>query len=166
MDGLVNALKSCLKSPNQHLTTPTLNALPPFFRLATTSSSEESTTAAVDSVTLRQILTAFLPSGGLLDRLGDNRERIRESAREAMVILGGLAFRTGASSSLHGSLRQKDTGKGPETPYMIWERFFKEAGLQSKNSKVREQVSKAFLRLHSRHLICASGYPCSCEHST
>ena len=93
----------------------------------------------VDSVILRQVLTAFLPAGGLIDRLGDNRERIRDSAREAMVILGGLAFRT-AGSSLQGSLRQKDTGKGPETPYMIWERFFKESGLQSKSAKVREQV--------------------------
>jgi CLIP-associating protein 1/2 len=139
VDALLNALKTCLKHPNHHLTTPTLNALPSFFRLATTGSSAESTTGVVDSVILRQILTAFLPAGGLIDRLGDSRERIRESAREAMVVLGGIAFRTGASS-LQGSFRQKDTGKGPETPYMIWERFFKESGLQSKSAKVREQV--------------------------
>lgn len=139
MDGLTNALKACLKSPNQHLTIPTLNTLPPFFRLATTGTQDENANGIVDSATLRQILTALLPAGGLIDRLGDNREKIREKAREVMVILGGLAFRTSVST-LQGSTKQKDMGKGPETPLMIWERFLKEAGLQNKNAKLREQV--------------------------
>lgn len=85
-------------------------------------------------------MTAFLPSGGLVDKLGDNRERTREKARELMVLLGLLASKAG-TSSLHMSVRGRDTGKGPETPPMIWERFLRESGLQSKVWRVREQVS-------------------------
>jgi CLIP-associating protein 1/2 len=120
------------------LTSATLAALPTFFPLITTGTLDDAN-ATVDTNLLRQVLTAFLPSGGLIDRLGDNRERTREKARESMVVLGGLAFRTG-SSSLHLSTRGRDTGKGPETPFMIWERLLREGGLQSKVWRVREQV--------------------------
>lgn len=94
----------------------------------------------VDAYRARLAMTAFLPTGGgLLDRLGDNRERSREKARESLVILGGLALRCGSSLHMSGS-RVRDVGKGPETPMMIWERFLREGGLQSKVWRVREQV--------------------------
>lgn len=58
-----------------------------------------------------------------------------------MVVLGGLAYRCGGTASAM-STNQKDAGKGPETPLMIWERGLREGGLQSKVWRVREQVRR------------------------
>jgi CLIP-associating protein 1/2 len=98
----------------------------------------------VDAVTLRQVITAFLPAGGVIERLGD-KERAQVKARETLVILGGLAFRSGSTSSM--SSRSRD-GKGPETPILLFERFLREIGLVSKVWKVREQV-----RDHQSHFL-------------
>jgi CLIP-associating protein 1/2 len=100
----------------------------------------------VDAVTLRQVLNAFLPTGGVVDRLGDNREKTREKARETLIILGGLAYRSSAASSMSSKSKE---GKGPETPLMIFERSIREVGLGSKVWKTREQV-----REHS-YFFCA-----------
>ncbi|OCB84439.1 hypothetical protein A7U60_g8425 [Sanghuangporus baumii] len=152
VDGLINALKACLRSSNQHLSAATLAVLPPFIQLLTTRTSKpDDPDEPVDVQKLRLVMTAFLPSGGLLDRLGDNRERSREKARESMVILGGLALRCGTSSfHMSSSSRIRDAGKGPETPIMIWERFLREGGLQSKVWKVREQAILTLV--HARRL--------------
>jgi len=80
-------------------------------------------------------LNAFLPPGGVIDRLGE-REKVQVKARETLVILGGYAFRSGAGSTFSAK-----AGKGSETPIAIFERYLKEGGLASKVWKVREQVA-------------------------
>ncbi|OBZ76525.1 Protein STU1 [Grifola frondosa] len=101
-DALIAVFKTCLRTPNQHLTTATLSALPPLLPLLITRTPRPLPSASpphppppsrvlsIDAHTLRQVLQAFLPAGGVLDRLGDSRERAREKARETLVILGGL----------------------------------------------------------------------------
>lgn len=84
------------------------------------------------------MLQAFLPSGGIVDRLGDSREKNREKAREALVLLGGFAFRCGGTSTMMMS-RSRD-GKGPETPVQFFEKYLRELGLASKAWRLREQV--------------------------
>jgi len=91
----------------------------------------------VDAVTLRQVLNAFLPTGGVVDRLGDNRERTREKACETLVLLGGFAYRSGGTGSAASKSKE---GKGQETPLMVFEKFMREGGLASKVWKAREQV--------------------------
>jgi len=81
-------------------------------------------------------LIAFLPTGGIIDRLGDARERSREKARESLAILGGLAFRAGGGSALAAS----KSGKTQETAMQMFERHLKELGFASKAWRVREQV--------------------------
>ncbi|TDL29310.1 hypothetical protein BD410DRAFT_758063 [Rickenella mellea] len=137
IDELISVLKSSLRTSNQHLATATVSALPSFFPLAI-GGSHDAPAASLNIPTLRHVLTAFLPSGGLVDRLGDNRERVRDKARESLVVLGGLAFRSGGTSP-HASLKSKEAAKGQESPLMLWERFVREAGLQSKVWRVREQ---------------------------
>lgn len=88
---------------------------------------------------LRQLLSTFLSAGGIIDRLGDSRERSREMARESLVILGGLAYQCSAGSQ--SSIRVKDAGKASESPISIFEGHFRENALQSKVWRVREQVS-------------------------
>jgi len=73
--------------------------------------------------------------------LGDNREKARENARQALVVLGGIVFsHSGLSASTAQSLKGKESVKGPEPPMAILERFIKDLGLASKVWRVREQV--------------------------
>ncbi|TFK43149.1 clasp N terminal-domain-containing protein, partial [Crucibulum laeve] len=164
-DALVTVLKTCLRTSNQHLTNATLSVLPPLFPLlisrsvnqapttslpspsASTSTSSVSRSSLIDVMTLRQTLTSFLPAGGIIDRLGD-KERAQLKAREALVILGGFAFRSGATSTMSNKSRD---GKGPETPLMIFERFLKEGGLSSKVWKVREQAILTLVHIRRAH---------------
>ncbi|KAF8897283.1 clasp N terminal-domain-containing protein [Infundibulicybe gibba] len=163
-DDLISALKACLRTSNQHLTTATLSAIPPLLPLLlsrsvhygqspsgsvslTSSTSSVAPSGMVDVVTLRQLLMAFLPAGGVIERLGD-KEKVQLKARETLVILGGYAFRAGTSSSL--STRSRD-GKGVETPLMIFERFLREGGLASKVWKVKEQSILTLVHIRRAH---------------
>ena len=127
-DALIQVVKACLRTPNQHLTTATLSALPPLVPLLVTrppaqiplpssstspaASTSSATSSPVDAHALRQVLTQLMPAGGgVIDRLGDSRERAREKARETLVAMGGFAFRCGGTGSQMG--RSRD-GKGPE----------------------------------------------------
>lgn len=78
---------------------------------------------------------AFLPSPGIFERLGDAREKARDKAREALVSIGGFAFRSSPSGSRLG------TGKGPESSSAMFERQLRDTGLSNKVWRVREQVS-------------------------
>ncbi|CAK5276018.1 unnamed protein product [Mycena citricolor] len=147
-DGLIQVLKVCLRTSNQHLTTATLSALPPLLPLLVAPSAKNdeqnasSTTSNglfVDAVILRQLLLAFLSPGGLIERLGD-KDRMQVKARESIVILGGFAFRANPpASSAHTATAKSRDGKAHETPLMMFERFLRELGLASKVWKVREQ---------------------------
>ncbi|KAF8592524.1 hypothetical protein K439DRAFT_1400409 [Ramaria rubella] len=144
VDELVAGLKACLRTPNQHLSTATLSAVVPLFPLllrrhpsSPSATSTSSTSITADSATLRQALNAFLPSGGIIDRLGDNREKAREKAKDALVAIGAVVF-TSSGSQPAGSFRGKET-RGPESPLQIYERCLREQGLASKSWRVREQ---------------------------
>ncbi|KAI0080767.1 hypothetical protein K474DRAFT_1657611 [Panus rudis PR-1116 ss-1] len=160
-DALITVLKACLRTPNQHLTNATLSALPPLLpRLITraphnasqptspaaSTSSIAASSSLIDAHILRQVLMAFLPPGGVIDRLGDSRDKAREKARETLVILGGFAFHSGGSA-----LGRSRDGKGPETPLMIFERFLKEVGLGSKVWRVREQAILTLAQIRRTH---------------
>jgi CLIP-associating protein 1/2 len=152
-EGLVNILKSSLRSSNSHLTSSTLSALPAILpslitRLshaaqfptnASLAASSSVSSAAFDIPILRSALNAFLPAGGVIDRLGD-KEKVQAKARETLVLLGGYAFRAG------GSTVSTKSGKGQETPLSVFERVLKEGGLASKVWKVREQVLSIYFR--------------------
>ncbi|EIN10669.1 hypothetical protein PUNSTDRAFT_142631 [Punctularia strigosozonata HHB-11173 SS5] len=161
---LINNFKICLRTANQHLQTAILSALPPLLPLlvtrrlgntgstaslgASTSSAASASPAFVDPVTLRQVLNALLASGGAIDRLGDAREKAREKASETIVILGGFAFRCGATGN---ALSRSRDSKGPETPLMMFERLLREVGLSSKVWRVREQSMLVLVRIRRAH---------------
>ncbi|KAL0949584.1 hypothetical protein HGRIS_009633 [Hohenbuehelia grisea] len=165
-DDVITVFKTCLRTSNNHLSAATVSAILPLIPVLTsrhfnlhqsqpaltrsTSSSTSSTAQSshTDVATLRQVLTAFLPSGGLVDRLGD-KERVQQKAREALVLLGGLAFRSGPSNP--NSVKARD-GK-VETPLMIFERCLKEGGLKSKVWKVREQSILTLVHIRRAHHI-------------
>lgn len=146
VDAVLSLFKACLRTSNQHLSNATLNALPSLLPLiiarnvgplqsnAPLASSSNGSSNIIDVPTLRQALSALLPSGGIVDRLGD-KERAQAKAREALVLLGGYAFKASANSAFSSK-----SGKGPETPMMFFERVVKENGLASKVWKIKEQV--------------------------
>ena len=167
-DALLQTLKTCLRTANQHLTTATLAALPPLVPLLVTrppaqiplpsssTSPAASTSSAgaspVDAHALRQVLAQLMPAGGgVLDRLGDARERPRECARETLVVMGGFAFRAGPAGT---SAMNRSRDKGPETPLQMFERFLREGGLGSKVWRVREQVRFRFSFSFWRRGLC------------
>lgn len=146
-DALVAALKTCLRTSNQHLTLATLSALLPFLPLvalpqvSSSATSNGSGPPFSNSHTIRQTFLAFLPTGGVIDRLGEGREKVRDVAREVLVVMGGIALKTSATGI---NIKGKDTlskaQQGPETPLAIFERLLRELGLSSKVWRVREQV--------------------------
>ncbi|KAH9999414.1 clasp N terminal-domain-containing protein [Russula vinacea] len=160
-DAVIQTFRACLRVSHQHLQAATLSALPPLLPLllsnvqtrsaAPPASASASTSSAgsssIDSYTLRQALVAFLPTGGIIDRLGDARERSREKARESLAILGGLAFRAGGGSTLTAS----KSGKTQETALQTYERLLKEIGLTSKAWRVREQSVLTLVDIRRAH---------------
>lgn len=183
-DVLIQTLKVCLRTSNNHLSSATLSALPAFLPLVlshvisapavrpSASVSTSSTSSNVDAPTLRQVLSAFLPTGGIIDRLGEARERPREKARESLVLIGGFAFRLGGGTSFMARSR---SGKETETPLQMFERFLKDGGLGSKVWRVREQASQIVfatvfrtsfphLTTHAIAIHAILGHPHSCAH--
>lgn len=158
-DAVIQTLKACLRISHQHLQAATLHALPPLLPLLlsssparpvttpTSASTSSAGSSSIDSYALRQALIAFLPAGGIIDRLGDARERSREKAREGLVILGGLAFRAGGGSTLAAS----KSGKSQETPLQMFERLLKEIGLASKAWRIREQSILTLVDIRRAH---------------
>ncbi|KAF9246968.1 clasp N terminal-domain-containing protein [Melanogaster broomeanus] len=94
---------------------------------------------------LRQVMNAFLPSPGVFERLGDAREKARDKARETLVIIGGFAFRSSPSASKFVS------GKSPEPPISIFERFLRDNGFNSKVWRVREQSILVLVNIRRAH---------------
>ncbi|KAI0269241.1 clasp N terminal-domain-containing protein [Gloeopeniophorella convolvens] len=159
VDAVIQTFKACLRISHQHLQAATLSALPPLLppllsslssravHASNAASTSSAGSSSIDSYALRQALMAFLPAGGIIDRLGDSRERSREKARESLVILGGHAFRAGGGSTLTAS----KSGKTQDTPLQIFERSLKEGGLTSKVWRVREQSVLTLVDIRRAH---------------
>jgi CLIP-associating protein 1/2 len=160
LDALVNVLKATLRTSNLHLTNAALSALPVILPAIisrpaaqnvanhppTSSTSSLAVANNLDVGTLRLALAAFLPPGGVIDRLGE-KEKAQVKAREILVSLGGYAFR----ASPTGSTPALKASKGHEPPIAIFEKFMKEGGLASKVWKVREQVCLMSQHVHPQY---------------
>lgn len=152
-EAVISTLKACLKISHQHLTTAAVSVIPSLLpliiasgqqnhrqthqRSLSNSTSASSTTTSIDAFNLRHALTTFLTPGGLFERLGDSREKPRDKARDALVLLGGYAFKFAGGSAFAS---KSTSSKGPETPLAMFERFMKESGFGSKVWRIREQV--------------------------
>lgn len=137
---VIAALKASVRISNQHIYTASLSAIAALFPVLVTSEvAEHSTFTAHDVAALRHGLLAFLSPGGILDRLGDNREKARDCAREALVSAGNIAFKYSPPTPVHLA-KSTHGAKGQETPIAIFERSVRDLGFGSKVSRVREQV--------------------------
>jgi len=107
---------------------------------------------------LRLALNAFLSAGGIIDRLGDNREKARDCAREALVSAGTIVSRSSAHSTSQ-SAKASQPGKGPEPPLVLFERYLRDLGFSSKVSRVREQVGAPISFSPSCSFRCLTVHP-------
>ncbi|EJT97660.1 hypothetical protein DACRYDRAFT_119320 [Dacryopinax primogenitus] len=127
VDAIIATLKPFLRSANPHLSVSALFALAPLIRLL---HSEHS---------VRHALVAFMApgGGGLLERMGDARERTREGARQAVEALCErcLAFGLGGMKGKGGGGSRGD----PENVGALFEKYLKEGGFGSKVARTREQ---------------------------
>ncbi|KAH7345258.1 clasp N terminal-domain-containing protein [Rhizoctonia solani] len=124
LDELIVALKVCLRTANQHLTTPTLLLFPTLFgHIASNSSHFQHE--------IRLAFTSFLPLA-------------------AIVSMASLAIPPGGLTQ-SASSRGKDAHRGQETPMMMFEKAFRENGFGNKVARVREQSIQCLVTIRETH---------------
>jgi hypothetical protein len=117
----------------------------------------------LDLPLLRQLVVAFVPAGGVIDRLGDAREKPRDKARDILVRLSSMCFK--ACGTIQATAAKgKDASKAAETPLAVLERHLREVGLMNKLWRVREQASHC--HVFYSLLICEAEYPRACTYPT
>lgn len=131
----MNTLKGCLRSPNQHLCMAALSTITVLYVFLTENKLPNT---YQELTTLRQYLNIFLPAAGIIEKLGDAKEKVREKAQQTLFTIGSLVVKAGNLSSIQSS-KGKDS-KVSETSFQVFERLIREQGLNSKNWRVREQV--------------------------
>jgi CLIP-associating protein 1/2 len=112
---------------------------------ALSSSTSSSTRSSQD---LRLAIMAFLAGGGIVDRLGEQREPVRRTARETLVSIGVATVKHSLPSGPGGR-----KGERLESPYSLFEKYIKEVGFGSKVWRVREQVSVLIYTCTNAHAI-------------
>ncbi|UZJ56655.1 hypothetical protein CBS101457_005975 [Exobasidium rhododendri] len=130
-DQLTASLKVQLKNQNHLVSSLALSILPTY--VAKVASSKQSTKAHNVKVVLHATLST------VLEKLGDQKEKIREEARLTVVEMAKAAFAVSPS----GSTLAKDG----HTAVAMFEKVFKEAGLASKIAKVKEQSTLVLIPL-------------------
>ncbi|PWY98091.1 hypothetical protein BCV70DRAFT_202266 [Testicularia cyperi] len=130
-DAVTSAIRTTLKHSNQALSSAALAFVPTYASLIYSGDGSESHAILNHNVRILVNSIAAL----VIDKLGDGKERIRESARTALVELGNAAY---AISS--GHLTTSGKGKETETPLGIFERAIRENGLGAKFARIREQT--------------------------
>ncbi len=129
-DAVTSAVKVALKHSNQALSTAALSFIPTYASMI--YSGDGSETHHVLNHNVRNLINSV--SLLVIEKLGDQKERIREAARTALIELGNAAY---AISS--GHVMTSGKGKETETPLGIFERTLREAGLAAKMARIREQ---------------------------
>ncbi|KAG8830341.1 suppressor of tub2 mutation [Serendipita sp. 399] len=145
VEEVITALKTTLRIPNQHISTASLSAIAALFPVLI-HETEEGIVNPHDAAVLRHALSAFLSAGGVVDRLGDNREKARECAREALVSAGNTVFKSNPNAA-STSTKTTHPPKGPEPPLAMFERFLRDLGFSSKGTRVREQAILTLVQL-------------------
>ncbi|KAJ1017761.1 hypothetical protein NDA16_005079 [Ustilago loliicola] len=130
-DAVTSAVKLALKHANQVLSTASLSFIPTYASMIYSGDASESHSVLNHNVRMLINSVSLL----VIEKLGDQKERIREAARTALIELGNAAY---AISS--GHLITSGKGKEIETPLGIFERTLREAGLAAKMARIREQT--------------------------
>lgn len=137
-DAIASTFKLMLKNANQSVSAAALFYLPSYAPLLVTSSP--TTHQLIHNVRVLMHATLAL----VLERLGDQKDRIKEGAKAAIAALGSAAFTSGSAAGAAPSLSSRiDSDSSPQA---YFERMIRDQGLGAKSAKVKEQVSRRLLR--------------------
>ncbi|PWN49554.1 ARM repeat-containing protein [Violaceomyces palustris] len=143
-DSITFALKTTIRNPHQALVAASLSFLPSYVSaLCPHETSSAQPNHHQSHHDIRALVTGTVPT--VIERLGDQKERIRESARKALVELGRAAYLTSPTSS-HAHLAK---GKEAETALGIFERILRDHGIGAKFARIREQSMLALSPLRT-----------------
>ena len=141
---ITDSLKFNLRSPNAQLAHSVIALLPTYIPLISDASH-------IDNLKqFKLALNAFLsPPNGIIEKLADQKERIRDAARAALMSLslGALKYGSQSQSKLKSS-NNKDIN---DTPWLILEKSIREQGLNGKVWRIREQTLLHLATLHPQH---------------
>ncbi|EPQ31293.1 uncharacterized protein PFL1_01478 [Pseudozyma flocculosa PF-1] len=134
-DSITSAVKVAMRSSNQALSSAALLFLSVYISLLypVSPNLEHPEPQNVVNHNVRLLVSSVTPS--VIEKLGDQKERIREAARNALVELGRAAY--GVSGA---QLASSGKGKEVESALGIFERLLREGGLAAKFARVREQA--------------------------
>ncbi|KAK0557336.1 suppressor of tub2 mutation [Tilletia horrida] len=136
-DAVVQILKISVRNANQAVSAAALAFLPSLFTSLAAPSVAQGRILPSSVAHVRSAVTHLMPI--LIEKLGDQKERVREASRKALVQLGLSSFTVSPppeANSGAGGLRK---GKDLETPLMIFERLLRENALGAKAARVKEQ---------------------------
>lgn len=126
-DQLTALLKSQLKNQNHLVSSLALSIIPIYASKIVSLSLNHSKSQNVKNL-LQSVLSI------VIERLGDQKEKIREVAKVAIVEMASAAF---VVSPPGGSALTKDA----HSAAALFEKILKEIGLSAKSAKIKEQVS-------------------------
>ncbi|TKY88871.1 hypothetical protein EX895_002112 [Sporisorium graminicola] len=129
-DAVTSAVKVALKHANQSLSTASLSFISTYASMIYSGDGTESHSILNHNVRMLINSVSLL----VIEKLGDQKERVREAARTALIELGNAAYTISS-----GHLTTSGKGKETETPLGIFERTLREAGLAAKFARIREQ---------------------------
>lgn len=127
----MRVLKLLLKDPHQSVSSAALTFVPTLVTHLRNNLDPQSDLVHA----VRSIVTTLLTI--ILERCGDSKDRIRESAARALEEIGRAAI-DASPNQLGSSLR----AKASEGPLELFEGLVRESGLMGKSAKIREQVSE------------------------
>lgn len=136
-DAVIQVLKVSVKNANQAVSAAALAYLPSLFTSLAAPSVAQGRILPSTVAHVRAAVNHLMPI--LVEKLGDQKERVREATRKALTQLGHSAFIVSPPADTAPGARK---GKEVETPLMIYERLMKDNALGAKAARIKEQATQ------------------------
>ncbi|KAK0540797.1 suppressor of tub2 mutation [Tilletia horrida] len=137
VDAVIQVLKVSLRNANQAVSAAALAYLPSLFISLAAPTIAHGRILPSSVAHVRAGINHLMPV--LIEKLGDQKERVREAARKALTQLGSSAFIVSPPTDATAGARK---GKELETPLMIYERLMRDNALGAKAARIKEQATQ------------------------
>ncbi|KAE8269225.1 hypothetical protein A4X09_0g3129 [Tilletia walkeri] len=133
-DAVVQILKVSIKNSHQAVSTAALSYLPSLFASLAAPATTHGRVLPSTVTHVRAAVNHLMPI--LIEKLGDQKERVREISRRALTQLGSSAFIVSPPPDPNAR-----KGKELETPLMIFERLMRDNAMGAKAPRIKEQAT-------------------------
>ncbi|CAD6911776.1 unnamed protein product [Tilletia controversa] len=135
-DAVIQILKVSIKNAHQAVSTAALAFLPSLFTSLAAPVIAHGRVLPSTITHVRAAVNHLMPI--LIEKLGDQKERVREASRKALTQLGSSAFIVSPPADPNAAGRK---GKELETPLMVFERLMRDNALGAKAARIKEQAT-------------------------